>query len=70
MAWYIFKGTNYIPGYGAVANWTKIKNIYRKTTPENYPGTSATNFTDVSKEWRRHSSIYRKILRYKLFQVP
>ena len=60
MAWYIFKGTNYIPGYGAVANWTKIKNIYRKTTPENYPGTSPTNFTDVSKEWRRHSSIYRK----------
>lgn len=60
MAWYIFKGTTYIPGYGAVASWTKIKNIYRKTTPANYPGTAASNFTDVSKEWRRHGGLYRK----------
>jgi len=60
MAWYIFKGSTYIPGYGSVASWTKIKNIYRKTTPSSYSGTSATNFTDVSKEWRRSSGFYRK----------
>ena len=60
MAWYIYKGSTFVPGYGTVANWTKIKNIYRKTTPSVYALFSATNFTDASKEWRRHSAIYYK----------
>ena len=60
MAWYIYKGYQYIPGLGSYAQWTKVKNIYRKTTPASYSGTSATNFTDISKEWRRSSGFYRK----------
>lgn len=60
MAWYIYKGYQYIPGVGVTAQWKKIKNIYRKTTPSSYSGTSSTNFTDVSKEWRRHAGFYRK----------
>lgn len=60
MAWYIYKGYQYIPGVGYYAQWTKIKNIYRKTTPASYSGTSSTNFTDASKEWRRHAGFYRK----------
>ena len=60
MAWYIYKGYQYIPGVGAAAQWKKIKNIYRKTTPSSYSGTSSTNFTDASKEWRRHAGFYRK----------
>jgi hypothetical protein len=60
MAWYIYKGYQYIPGVGVTPQWKKIKNIYRKTTPSSYSGTSSTNFTDVSKEWRRSSGFYRK----------
>jgi len=60
MAWYIYKGYQYVPGVGTAAQWKKIKNIYRKTTPASYSGTSATNFTDASKEWRRSSGFYRK----------
>ena len=60
MAWYIYKGYQYIPGVGYYAQWKKIKNIYRKTTPASYAGTSVTNFTDASKEWRRHAGFYRK----------
>lgn len=33
---------------------------YRKTKPETYLNTSASNFTDSSKNWRKHSNIYRK----------
>ena len=34
--------------------------LYRKTTPSSYPNTPASNFTDSSKEWRKHSNFYRK----------
>lgn len=60
MAWYIYKGYQYIPGLGTLAQWAKVKNIYRKTTPSVYAGTSPTNFTDASKEWRRQAGMYRK----------
>jgi len=33
---------------------------YRKTKPETYVNTSASNFTDSSKNWRKHSNIYRR----------
>ena len=48
MALYRYNGTT----------WRKIKNVYRKTTPESYTGTTASNFTDSSKHWRRHSAFY------------
>lgn len=41
------------------AEWQKIKNVYRKTTPSSYPSLPAANFTDTSKEWRPHAAIYR-----------
>lgn len=34
--------------------------MYRKTTPATYYATSASNFTDSSKNWRKHSNFYRK----------
>lgn len=34
--------------------------LYRKTTPSSYAGTPASNFTDSSKNWRKHSNMYRK----------
>ena len=42
------------------ATWRKVKNVYRKTTPESYTGTPASNFTDSSKHWRRHAAFYYK----------
>lgn len=41
------------------AEWVKIKNIYRKTTPESYPNANVANFTDSSKHWRPHAAVYR-----------
>jgi hypothetical protein len=32
--------------------------FYRKTTPSSYTGTSASNFTDASKNWRQHKNFY------------
>jgi hypothetical protein len=34
--------------------------FYRKTTPSSYPNTPASNFTDSSKNWRKHANMYRK----------
>lgn len=34
--------------------------LYRKTTPSSYPNTPASNFTDSSKNWRKHANMYRK----------
>lgn len=34
--------------------------MYRKTTPSSYPNTAASNFTDSSKNWRKHSNFYRR----------
>ena len=34
--------------------------LYRKTTPSSYPDTNPNNFTDASKNWRKHSNMYRK----------
>lgn len=34
--------------------------FYRKTTPSSYPNTPVSNFTDSSKNWRKHSNMYRK----------
>jgi len=48
MALYRYTGTS----------WKKIKNVYRKTDPASYPNLAASNFTDSSKEWRRHSAFY------------
>ena len=33
--------------------------IYRKTTPSSYPNTPESNFTDSSKNWRKHKNMYR-----------
>jgi hypothetical protein len=34
--------------------------IYRKTTPSSYQNTPASNFTDSSKNWRKHKNMYRR----------
>ena len=34
--------------------------LYRKTTPSSYPNVNANNFTDATKNWRKHSNMYRK----------
>ena len=60
MALYMYKGYQYIPGVGTQAQWVKIKNLYMKTTPANYSGTSSTNFTDSSKNWRRQAAWWYK----------
>jgi hypothetical protein len=52
----MYKGYQYIPGVGTQGQWVRVKNLYMKTTPSNYSGASATNFTDSSKNWRRQSS--------------
>ena len=33
---------------------------FRKTNPSAYTNTSASNFTDSSKNWRKYANIYRK----------
>jgi hypothetical protein len=34
--------------------------LYRKTNPATYSHVNANNFTDVGRNWRKHSNMYRK----------
>jgi uncharacterized repeat protein (TIGR02543 family) len=34
--------------------------LYRKTNPATYANVNANNFTDVGRNWRKHSNMYRK----------